>query len=37
MEKIIRGLSRFGDKKVADFEAFIKMFGVSGIYEDEVD
>jgi uncharacterized protein len=37
MEKIIRGLSRFGDKKVAGFEAFIKMFGVSDIYEDEVD
>jgi len=36
LEKIMRGLSRFGDNKVADFENFIQFFGINDIYEDEV-
>ncbi len=36
MEKIIHGLAKFGEQKIAAFEVLIKMFGVNCIYDEEV-
>ena len=36
MEKILKGLSKFGEQKIAAFEVFIEMFGINFVYEDEV-
>ncbi len=36
MEKIFKGLSKFGDQKIAAFNDFVKIFGRNHIYDDEV-